>query len=53
MSLNRKQQVLNRYTRVKSKVKNSMVESDINTYVKELIQANRLQRELVSQLIRN
>ena len=53
MNTQRKTQLLNRYTRVKNKIKNSMVDSDVNTYVKELIQAQRLKEKLITEYIRS
>ncbi len=43
--------VVNRYQRVKNYIKNSMNESDLNTYVQQLIQADRLKSQLVSEII--
>ncbi len=45
--------VVNRYTRVKNYIKKSMNESDLNTYVQQLIQADRLKSQLVTELINN
>lgn len=45
--------VINRYHRVKNYIKNSMSETDLNTYVQQLIQADRLKTQLVSELIKS
>ena len=45
--------VVNRYQRVKNYIKNSMNESDLNTYVQQLIQADRLKTQLVTEIISN
>lgn len=43
---------LRRYVRVKSHVKETMKNADLNTYVQELIQANRLSDQLRYELIK-
>lgn len=43
--------VVNRYHRVKNYIKNSMNESDLNTYVQQLIQADRLRTQLITEII--
>ena len=43
--------VVNRYQRVKNYIKNSMNDSDLNTYVQQLIQADRLKTQLVTEII--
>ncbi len=50
MKLQRKAQIVKRYKRVQNKIKSSMVESDVNTYVKQLIQATRLQNNLITEM---
>lgn len=45
--------VVNRYQRVKNYIKNSMNESDLNTYVQQLIQADRLKTQLITEIISN
>lgn len=45
--------VIKRYRRVKNHIKNSMNESDLNTYVQQLIQAERLRGQLVTEIIKS
>ena len=42
---------INRYQRVKNYIKNSMNDSDLNTYVQQLIQADRLKTQLITEII--
>ena len=50
MKLQRKTQIVKRYKRVQNKIKEAMIESDVNTYVRQLIQATRLQNNLVAEM---